>query len=238
MTHTVPVVGGVPRAVVADELIEARYGRHRLEAWRAVQAAGERAYLEIGPIGNFSHDGWQPAIDAAEMLVDAGHAELVLDVGCGLLPEPAYIKVLRERWRSEVVGVDPILGDRRSFPFVQALGDFLPFRTAVFDAVTFVSTLDHMISPLHALVGARQILRPGGWLLVEETVRPVDRAYRRWKTRSLVGPARYNTFHNHAFTTSTLRRTVERAGFTIVRMSASPADAQEMVVVALAPKLQ
>lgn len=231
-----PILDGVPRGVVADEVIVGRYGRRALEAWKVVQAEGERSYEEVGPVGNFSVESWEPAIEAAEVFVaTADEPAIVLDVGCGLLPEPSYVKVLRSSWRCQVVGVDPILGEPRSFLFVQALGDFLPFRAGAFDAVLFVSTLDHMISPLHALRGARQVLRPGGWLLVEETVRSVDRLYRRWRARRLVGPARYNAFHNHAFVPKTLRRVVERGGFEVDEMRHSSSDPREMIVFGRAP---
>ena len=196
-----PIVDGVPCAIVPDEEVVRRHGRRALAAWRAVQDECERSVAEVGPTGNFSHDEWRPAIEAAERFVaTAPRAALVLDVGCGSLRMPAYLNTIVSAWHCDIVGVDPLRGEERDFHFVQALGDFLPFRRAVVDASLFVSSLDHMISPLCALEGVRDVLVPGGWLLVEETVRPPDRAYRRWRLRSLAGPTRYNAFHNHAFT--------------------------------------
>lgn len=88
---------------------------------------------------------------------------LVLDVGCGPQPQPSYARELD----GTLVGIDPLRGqDQREFEFVQGLGEYLPFRDGVFDRVLFATTLDHMLSPLRALLEARRVTRPEGEIAV------------------------------------------------------------------------
>lgn len=134
------------------------------------------------------------------------------------------------------VGVDPMCGQvERRFPFAESYGDFLPFAPAVFDAVQFISSLDHMINPLKALRDAFIIMKPGGTLLIEETIRAKDARYRGWWLRSLFGPVRYNEFHNFAFTISSLQRVARRAGFVGVRLL-STRDIGEVCLLAHRPQ--
>ena len=96
----------------------------------------------------------------------------VLDVGCGT---GALTRVLA-RWPgvARVVGVDPgrtLIAKARELGrgldtvvFREGDGEALPFEATTFDVVTFDSVLSHMRDPERALVEARRVLRPGGWL--------------------------------------------------------------------------
>jgi SAM-dependent methyltransferase len=130
--------------------------------------------------------------DADAFASFCGFAGTVLDVGCGTQPLPTYAEVDSCRF----VGIDPLPGsDERGFEFVQGLGEFLPFRTGVFDQVLFATSLDHMLVPRRALADARRVLRPGGAVNVwfGEIDRPAPpeavpaRARRLARARDLAG---------------------------------------------------
>lgn len=224
--------------------VTVRMVRKSKDLWKAVQAEGERSYSEDGPWGNFSHDEWKPAAEAARHLTDvARNCTLVLDIGCGQLPTPAYMRVLQAEWPgATIIGVDPASQDRalyagRTFPFARSFGEHLPFPNQVFDAVMFVSTIDHMINPRHALIEALRVLRPGGWLLVEETCRAMDWGYIKWLVHSHLGrlPYRYNRFHNWAYTERSLMYLIRHAGFNIVRDLRSAIEPKETIIIAQVP---
>lgn len=113
-------------------------------------------------------------------------------------------------------GIDPMsLAVIRDFPFVRAMGDFLPFRECCFDGVMFSSSLDHCIVPLQALEEAYRVLRPGGVLLVWETIRPDDERFRNWAAEAVYFQSRYNPRHNWGFTRPSLDFAVRKAGFEV-----------------------
>jgi SAM-dependent methyltransferase len=88
---------------------------------------------------------------------------LVLDVGCGPQRQPSYAR----EFEGKLVGIDPLRGeDLRDFEFVQGVGEYLPFREAVFDRVLFATTLDHMLSPQRALLEASRVANSSGEIVV------------------------------------------------------------------------
>jgi SAM-dependent methyltransferase len=224
-----PITAGVPNMLVPDRVLTDTYGPRYLKAWKIVQEAGEAAYAK-GPEGNFSVDAWHPATECGQLLRSLiGDNNLVLDVGCGLLPLPAYMSASGQQ---SFVGIDPMRGTApRLFPFVQSYGDFLPFRAGAFDAVQFISSLDHMLHPGKALRDAFAVVRKGGALLVEETIRPWNKHLLKWRLKSMVRPTRFNTFHNYAFTQESLVRQIRAAGFREVRVVPT-SEANEICVTA------
>jgi ubiquinone/menaquinone biosynthesis C-methylase UbiE len=62
----------------------------------------------------------------------------------------------------------------RPFSFVQADGRFLPFDDGCFDAVLLVSVLSSVPGWRRLLDESRRVLRPGGSLVLGQTVRPPD----------------------------------------------------------------
>ena len=72
---------------------------------------------------------------------------LFLDVGCGTVSEPTYMEACKDSvsW----IGIDPVVGEsNRSFPFVQGLGEYLPFRSGVFDGALLSLVLSNLLNPL------------------------------------------------------------------------------------------
>ncbi len=133
--------------------------------WKALQEVEAISYrldhFKRGNyFGHFSVPEFHPTEQLAERL---GRIEgPVLDVGCGILPMPNYLKLCREP-----MGVDPYYGEgARAFPFAQAVGEHLPFRDGHFAGVALMSSLDHVYSPGRVLEECWRVLRRGGELFV------------------------------------------------------------------------
>ncbi len=119
--------------------------------------------------------------------------------------------------RVEWVGVDPFLGDTaRQFPFVQGLGEYLPFRREVLDGALYASTIYHLLDPQRSLRRVHSVLKPAGKLFVWYLARrPVPR-YWIWRGLRVLGIARmYDEDYQWAFTRSSMRFQLERAGFAL-----------------------
>lgn len=166
-----------------------------IEDWRAFQESERRAYLRDfqrrgDHFGHFSIQGL-PAVDRFAALLSEVPGP-ILDVGCGVLPLPAYLEGC-----DGVMGVDPYFGEyTRSFPFAQAIGERLPFKDGHFAAVALMSSLDHVMDPRAVLGEARRVLRRGGELFV-------------W----YISRKRVDPKHTWSFGGQELNRALGRAGF-------------------------
>ncbi len=89
---------------------------------------------------------------------------LVLDVGAGVEPRPAYLEPGKRR---TYVGLDPLVGAaQRDFDFVQGLAERLPFGDETFDGAISATMLDHVPDPARVLDEIRRVLRSDGRLAV------------------------------------------------------------------------
>lgn len=180
--------------------------QHKYKTWEKLQKVGEISYQDDGPIGNFSHANYKPGIILGKVIGKfLRDADTYLDVGCGLLEVPIYISLQNNR--GTFIGMDPIanglpsLYKPRNFPFIQGIGDCIPFPDNSFEGVIFSSTLDHHIDPSTALREATRVTKEGGLIFMVETARPKDLPYYIWKTKKFIQrSARYNKFHAWAFT--------------------------------------
>ena len=201
-----PVIHNVP-CMIPD--LENKGGSQAL--WQNLQNAAWQDY-QSGHKEVFSTEDDPLGHGVGQIMSQAG-AGLFLDVGCGPLPLPGYMASSNDRisW----IGVDPFCGDvARRFPFVQALGEYLPFRPQVFDGVLYAGVIDHVIDPWRSLERARSIIKPEGKLFVWYDLRRVDLRYVVWRTMRRLGLAwRYNENHQWAFTHETLRALLRSAGF-------------------------
>jgi SAM-dependent methyltransferase len=203
-----PLQDGVPNMMVESDDIERHFGRRNYRAWRDLQDEAESSYA-VRTEGHFSVESYPPALECGAVV--ARYSGEWLDVGCGKLACPSYMHAGKE---IEFFGIDPMpLAVRRNFPFVLAMGDFLPFQEASFDGVMFSSSLDHCIVPLQALEEAYYVLRPGGMLIIWETIRPEDQRFSDWAAAAIYFQTRYNNRHNWGFTRASLEFVVQRAGF-------------------------
>lgn len=142
------------------------------EAFRRLQAAAPlnfEAYQACLDTGTESYEGLPPVSCSTE-----GHPQsllfkaflrpylrgYVLDIGCGPQPVPSYLDGFPP---AQLVGIDPISRQEdHPFPFVQGIGEFLPFADGSFDVAVSGTTLDHYYLLDKGLAEAARVLRPGG----------------------------------------------------------------------------
>lgn len=122
-----------------------------------------RHYAKTGNfLGYFSVPRYKTAIDIGTIIHRYCSGQLCLDIGCGPLKRPVYMLP-----GMNFIGVDPDLGfQRRGFPFVQTMGEYLPFQDGGFGCATIMTTLDHALSPDQMVAEAHRVLKPTGYLFV------------------------------------------------------------------------
>ena len=144
----------------------------------------------------------------------------LLDVGCG---DGSLILQLGGKVKL-VVGVDRALSacqDASARGFTVQCADLnaphLPYPDDVFDAVTCLDVIEHVLDPRHLLRELARVLRPGGFLVLTT---PNIRAY--WHILTLIrgrfpltsgDPDGYDGGHLHYFTFRDVCDLLEEAGF-------------------------
>jgi len=125
-----------------------------------------------------------------------------LDVGSS---SGALLEELRSRYGCDGVGIEPgeayrRYSDGRGLRIVPDLDQLQEAAEPPFDLVTAMHVVEHMPDPVATLTSIRERhMRPGGFLLLEAP--------------NLFDHQAFELAHLHAFTTSSLRDTVRRAGF-------------------------
>jgi SAM-dependent methyltransferase len=187
--------------------------RGDLPLWQAHQSKMWREYQD-GDEGIFTYDDNEIGRHVGEIIAGSGDG-LYLDVGCGARAWPVYMAASSKcvKW----IGVDPFLGDvARQFPFVQGVGEYLPFLREVFDGALYASTIYHLLDPQRSLRRVHSILKPMGKLFVWYTASRSRRKYLIWRGLRTLGFARmYDEDYQWAFTPKSLRTLLERAGFVV-----------------------
>ncbi len=69
----------------------------------------------------------------------------MLDVGCGSGSILEFIP------HCDYYGIDPIPHESVRFPFVQAVGEYLPFKDECLDTIIINAVLDHVVEPASVL---------------------------------------------------------------------------------------
>lgn len=99
-----------------------------------------------------------------------GEAARILDVGCG---DGFHLRLLREfgrpGWRLEGVDADPrAVAAARKFGLDVHLGDVhdIELPLSSYDLILLIMTVEHLADPLDTLRRIRELLRPGGRLLL------------------------------------------------------------------------
>jgi SAM-dependent methyltransferase len=187
--------------------------RGDLSLWQAHQKKMWQEYQDDVE-GVFTPEDDDMGRNVGEIIARSG-GERYLDVGCGALAWPVYMAASSEcvKW----IGLDPFLGDTaRQFPFVQGLGEYLPFLPEVFDGALYASTIYHQLDPRRSLKRVHSILKPRGKLFVWYTACSGRTKYFIWKGLRALGLARmYNKDFQWAFTRKSLCTLLERANFAV-----------------------
>jgi SAM-dependent methyltransferase len=124
--------------------------------WNKLQEHGVLSY-NIDPMNNLSVDYEREDVVAFTKFCTL--RGIILDVGCGPQPVPAYAYMSLD---SEYYGIDPIMNDTRHFSFFQAYGEALPFADKSFDIILFATTLDHLIDVNASLKEVHRVLKKNG----------------------------------------------------------------------------
>lgn len=102
-------------------------------------------------------------------LAESGEAGLVVDVGCG---SGAFLKMLKDRGRKNIVGIDWALDAasaatfRSGVPAVCGTLSRAPFAPESCAAITMFHVLEHLYEPPRYLEAAHELLAPDGRLIV------------------------------------------------------------------------
>ena len=178
-----------------------RFDKRIFDLWEDLQKR-EYSAQKKSPVGVFSVESCESANMVGDILREQLHGEC-LDIGCGLLPLPAYMK---NQPNIKFIGIDPFEDKiEREFDFVAGVGEHLPFNDMAFDGVLFASTIDHMIDPSTAFAEAYRVLKNGGKLFVWFNSCP----------KAHLGGSVYNKMHQWAFNNSVLFLYITGVGFTL-----------------------
>ena len=144
----------------------------------------------------------------------------VLDVGVGPQKCPTHIAYNTDP-NVFFVGVDPLKGEHpKCFPFVQALGEYLPFKDGTFDQVLFVTTLDHFVDPVIALVEAKRVLKNKGeiciWIGEKSKDAPKPAVSPDWYKNLVVPENAEDPFHFKRFNIEEFKGYLQKAGLVII----------------------
>jgi SAM-dependent methyltransferase len=183
--------------------------------WKQLQQNGEVAYPN-DPEHNLGVNARADYIDFGDFCDFRG---LVLDIGSGPQRMPTHFKYCG-RPGATFFGIDPLVGEQpRDYHFVHGLGEYLPFRGNLFDQVLFVTSLDHFINPVEALVEAGRVIRDDGeicvWIGEKDKTIPPPRESPDWYYRLTVPDGAEDPFHIKRFTIDEFREYVVDAGLII-----------------------
>jgi SAM-dependent methyltransferase len=159
--------------------------------------------------------------DARDLAVQGGRADALLafcqdrlpavkrhlDIGCsaGLL-----LRRFREAYGCKAAGVEPgaayrEYAQKRRLKVYAALDEVPVKKSTRFDLVSMVHSLEHMPYPVDYLANLREnLLRPGGWLLVE--------------VPNLYAHDSFEVAHLVSYSAHTLRQALGKAGFEIIAL--------------------
>jgi SAM-dependent methyltransferase len=167
-----------------------------LETWKGLNLSSYQYYVANGPAGVYSYAGMPEAVIFGKVIAQTVERGKVLDVGCGCLGLPEYMRHGPELlW----FGIDPQWSQERVlFKKVAGFGEELPFADGVFDAVVFGTSLDHLLEPRKAITEANRVIKPNGFILIWTAIRDSDEKFKIWKN-SAPGSL-YDKYHLWAFT--------------------------------------
>ncbi len=151
---------------------------------------------------------------------------LVLDIGCGPQPWPAYFRRDRD---AVYVGIDPLINDEPGeYLRFKGLGEFLPFRPHTFDHVLFSTTMDHFVDPVVALKSAAKACKLDGeidiWLGEKSADAPRPAKSPEWYLRLQKPQHAEDLFHVKRLSRTEFVEVVRTAGLKIVEAETHEVD--------------
>jgi SAM-dependent methyltransferase len=104
---------------------------------------------------------------------------VVLDIGCGPLPLPEYLRNLKASG-ADIVGLDPL--DSNDFQGFRITGcsELMPLPAGSVDTAIFATSLDHVVDLTTTIAETRRVVRTGGRVIVW-----MSDQYRPWWRRIL-----------------------------------------------------
>ena len=188
---------------------------------RMYDPRGSAAWMETEFTSGYKDLIFRRVIEGLERLVPQ---RTLLDLGAHV---GRLIHVAAERgWAAEGVELNPstaaYAAKAAGLPVHRMDARELASEGRRYGAVTLIDVLEHIPQPVAALEAARTVLEPGGWIAVkvphgrvqlrkEELRARLSRGYRATVADNLV--------HVNHFGVRSLRRALERAGFTDVRIA-------------------
>ena len=191
----------------------------KYEIWHELLKREWIAYKQ-SPVGVFSVDGYIVAEEVGR-LINQYNPKTCLDIGCGCLSLPTYMKTAKDvKW----FGVDPLAGDQlRQFNFLRGCAENLPYSNNFFHSVLFASSIDHLLDPCIALREAWRVLKSGAYIFIWFTNRVNAPAYKKQ------GRIPFNKMHLWGFNDIILRQIIEQCGFSVKEIKIL--DSQECLLI-------
>ncbi len=198
-----------------------------------LRAAKSVYWTMTGLLAMISGLYWEQRRFKSMLLEDLSPGRL-FDVGCG---DGKFLRRMAARgWHGAGMDFDAAAVEvgRTKYGLELSVGDFqtAPFEGGDFDAVTMTHVIEHVTDPVACLKKCRQLLRPGGRVVVTTpNVRSLghQRFERNW--RGLEPPR-----HLHLFTPGLLAECARRAGLRVIRTGSTAANADHFANASLALK--
>lgn len=132
-----------------------------LGAWRVSQNNSLEEYRSDSAhsVSKAARDDVQQVIRYLEV-----YGMKVLDIGSGVYAPPEY---LTEAGAANIIGLDPLVPETEpDLNLVGGIAEYTPFVDASFDAVTIITSADHLIDIENGLRECARVLKPGGAIFV------------------------------------------------------------------------
>lgn len=186
------------------------------KVWEQLQDNGVTTY-ENNPTNNLGVGPRQDYISFGEF---CNYTGFVLDIGVGPQEMPTHFEYVKSPHAYSFIGLDPLAGQQpRKFPFVQGLGEYLPFKNELFDQVIYATSLDHFISPVETLLEAKRVLKPDGmiciWIGEKDPNTPKPSESPEWYIKLEIPEGAQDPFHFKRFTVNELKEYLQEAGLKI-----------------------
>lgn len=145
-----------------------------------------------GQGGSLSTEDRNDVAAFSRFVLEQLQGKVLLDIGCGPLPLPAYLRGPRDAGM-EIIGLDPIpSSDFEGFRIV-GCSEFMPLPSKTIDTAIFATSLDHVVDLDTTLDETKRVLRNNGRVIVwmGDQYRPRWRrvlSYLKSRVRAIMAP--------------------------------------------------